>query len=630
MKASGGDPAIMIPMPKLLVIDDLFGRNMPGGRNEDRENLCAHFLLSDVTGDAASEASRQRVLKPVAEAVFCRGQQPVCADVGDTVENDPEGTLEVVRGGWFGAEDARRRTTEGPAWSLILLDLCFYTGRVTSGSHGRTPWMPEGRGGDDDPRGYFGLTLLDAIHRVFPELPIFILSSKPRDEVSYEFSQRGALGFIARDDLRAPELLKAALWQHGLLPDPAGELVGHSLPLLLALREARRAAHHRENLLVRGERGTGKELLARYVNRVSAELPDARVGALPARPFVTVNSAVFTPSLFASELFGIRPQTATGVAGKIGLIESANGGDLFLDEIADMPLEVQAAMLRVLQERTITRVGDRQQTAVDVRFLSATNVDLEDGSRPFRSDLLDRLRGGGTLWLPSLRERPADIPLLVEKFVREAEAQRAGALHRDITAEALSALVSYDWPGNVRELRSAVLDAVSRHPDVEHLVAGHLRLDRRSGEERSRLQPAPEAGRAATQTQAAAGLDELLATMKAFVFTQPAAAEWSGRFGEVQAACAWLLARHLEACLEATKRRTAAVPSGIIQIHPAVKLLSGDPRITASKAADVIKRILAPLEAEISGDLREAYEIALRLRPKSLGASPRRKPTPQD
>jgi DNA-binding NtrC family response regulator len=617
-------------MPKLLVIDDLFGRNVPGGRNEDRENLCAHFLLSDVTGDAAARASRQRVLKPVAEAIFCRGQQPVCADVGDTVENDLEGTLEVVRGGWFGAEGARRRSAQALPWALVLLDLCFYTGQVTSGSHGSTPFMPEGRGGDDNPRDYFGLTLLDAIHQEFPELPIFILSSKPRDEVSYEFSRRGALGFIARDDLRAPELLKAALWQHGLLPDPAGELVGHSLPLLLALREARRAAYHRENLLIRGERGTGKELLALYVNRVSAGLSEAMGGRQSARPFVTVNSAIFTPSLFASELFGIRPQTATGVAGKIGLVESANGGDLFLDEIADMPPEVQAAMLRVLQERTITRVGDLQQTEVDVRFLSATNIDLEDGSRPFRSDLLDRLRGGGTLWLPSLRERPADILLLVEKFVREAEAQRAGALHRDVTPEALSALISYDWPGNVRELRSAIFDAVSRHPDVEHLVPGHLRLGGRLSEDGPRLRPATEAKRGAASAQTPAGLDELLASMREFVFTQATAADWSGRFGELQVACAWLMARHLKACLEATKRRTAEVPAGLIQIHPAVKLLSGDSRITASKAADMIKRILAPVEAELTGDLREAYEIAVRLRPKSWVASARREQTPQD
>ena len=116
-----------------------------------------------------------------------------------------------------------------------------------------------------------------------------------------------------------------------------------------------------------------------------------------------------------------------------------NRGDLFLDEIADMPLEVQAAVLRVLQERLITRVGSRQPKEVDVRFLSATNADLEDGSRGFRSDLLDRLRLGGTVWLPPLRERPTDIPLLVENFVHEAEAQRKGSLHRDITPEVLDA-----------------------------------------------------------------------------------------------------------------------------------------------------------------------------------------------
>jgi hypothetical protein len=337
-------------LPRLLVIDDLFGRAMVGVRNPDRENLCAHFLWRDVTGDAASQASRQTVLKPVADAVFCRGQIPRVAGVGSVVDNDLPGALGVVAEGWLGA--LRHGTAP---WAMVLLDLCFYTGRVTEESHRRTPGMPEGRPGDDDPRRYFGLTLLEAIHREFPELPVLILSSKPRDEVSLEFSRRGALGFIARDDLRGPEILQDALWQHGLIPDPSADLVGTSLPVLLALREARRASAHRSNLLIRGERGTGKELLAGYVHRVSE-----RDATQPARPFVVVNSAVLRTDLFSSELFGIEPKTATGVDGKIGLVEAADGGDLFMDEIADMPPEAQASALRVLQDRQITLAGPGQ------------------------------------------------------------------------------------------------------------------------------------------------------------------------------------------------------------------------------------------------------------------------------
>lgn len=605
-------------LPHLLILDDLFGRVVPAGHNVDRENLCANFLWHDATGDVEARASRQKVLKPTAHAVFFRTQTPICASVGDYVENDIEATLEVVRKGWVAQAGGDAASRTAPPWAMLLLDLCFYTGLVTEESHRQTPGMPEGRPGDDQPDGYFGLTLLDAVHQAFPELPIFILSSKPREEVSLEFSRRGALGFIARDDLRGPELLEKALWNHGLLPDPAGEFVGNSLPLLLALREARRAAGHRENILIRGERGTGKELMARYLHRVA--LRDCE------RPFVPVNSAVFTTDLFASELFGIQPRTATGVEGKTGLIEAASGGDLFLDEIADMSPEVQAALLRVLQERKVTPVGGRSSIPVDVRFLSATNVELEDPARGFRADLLDRLQTGGSISLPRLRERPSDIPLLAEKFVREAEAQRAGAHHREITDEVMQQLTADEWPGNIRELRSAIFDAVNRHADVEFLVPGHLRIGReRRGEEGAGQTPESVVRTGIIVTSASkTGLEKFLDLHDSVNFNPREAAQWAGRLNDLQLAQTRLLARYLQAALAATKRRTPGNPSGQVQIHPAIKLITGDSTITASRAADLIKRLLGPIEAELEDELREAYEIALRLRPRTTKTTARR------
>ncbi len=611
---------------RLLIIDDLFGREIPGAANRERENLCGKFLLEEESFEGKRKSSRFEIDNPIASVVFCRGQSPVESGVGATVENDLQAALEKVREGWTEAMAKGRAP-----WSMVLLDLCFYTGRVTEESHRRTPGMPEGRPGDDNSRSYFGLTLLDAIHREFPELPIFIFSSKPRQEVSLEFSRSGALGFIARDDVRGSELLEEALWHHGLLPDSAGEVVGNSLPLLLALREARRASRHRENLLLRGERGTGKELFARYIHRMSGEVPNTgRAAQAPSRPFVTVNSAVFTPNLFASELFGIKARTATGVDGKIGVIESANGGDLFLDEIADMPSEVQAAMLDVLQKRQFTQVGATKPKTVDVRFLSATNAPIEHESRGFRSDLYDRL-SGSTIWLPPLRERPKDIPLLVEKFIREAEGQLKGTMRREITPEAIEALMADDWPGNIRELRSVIFDAVSRQPDVEYLVVKHLRIQSRTAFEEARAEGAPIDVEAPTRIHTlelgaweAGTLDELIAAMEGFAFEPNAVGEWAGRLRQAQTACALLLARYLEVCLEVTKRRTPETPGGVIQIHPAIKLITGDSKITASKAADIIKRLLAPLEDELTGNLREAYEISLRLRPKSSGAAARK------
>lgn len=599
-------------VPRLLVIDDLFGRTVAGGRNTDRENLCASFLWVDASGDESAKASRQKVLQPLAEAVFSRGQYPVCAKVGDTVENDLATALEAVRRGWW-RTDGGGQDSPGP-WSLVLLDLCFYRGRVTEESDRQSPGMPEGRAGDNDPRAYFGLTLLDAIHREFPELPIFILSSKPREEVSLEFSRRGALGFIARDDLRGPELLQEALWQHGLLPDADGLVVGHSLPLLLALREARRASRHGQNVLIRGERGTGKELLARYLHR--------SIGKTTERPFVPVNSAGFTEAMFASELFGIEPKTATAVDAKIGFIEAADSGDLFLDEIADMPAEVQAALLRVLQDRQITRVGGRKSKPVDVRFLSATNVEIESREFGFREDLLDRLRLGGTVTLPPLRERKSDIPVLAGRFVREAEQARHGALHRDIAPEAMERLLAHDWPGNVRELRTCIFDAVNRQPDVEHLVAPHLRIESKTG---ARSPPRPS-GQHRPQVPAVAASESdiagLLARTRTCEFPPRDIGKWAGQLHDLQREQAWLFARYLQAALDATKRRTPEAPEGQIQIHPAVKLITGDSTLTASKAADVVKRLLSSLEEELTGDLYEAYRTAVRLRPRSARRSP--------
>ena len=597
-----------LPLPRLLVIDDLFGRNAVSGENADRENLCAQFLWRDVTGDTASKGNRLKLLNTTAEVVFCRGQTPSVAGIGAVIENDLNSTLFVVRNGWQGTLKMNK-----PPWAMILLDLCFYTGQVTQDSHRRAPGMPEGRPGDDNPRNYFGLILLDAIHREFPELPIFILSSKLREEVSLEFSRRGALGFIARDDLRGPELLNDALLQHGLLTDPTGEVVGNSVSILLALREARRAAPHRGNILIRGERGSGKEALASYAHRVSASIEGRK-----SYPLVTVNSAVLRTDLFSSELFGIEPKTATGVAGKIGLIEAADGGDLFLDEIADMPPDAQAGVLRVLQERRITRVGARHSKAVDVRFISATNSDLEGGPYGFRADLLDRLRLGGTLWLPPLRERKTDIPILAEKFVREAEAQ-LNCLRREITPEAIELMIGYDWPGNVRELRTCIFDAVNRHADVEHLVANHLRI----GTVQDVLRPIQTEGQLEAKektrqsTVTGANLQALLAMQAEVRFDPENITEWSGCLTDLQNANSWLLARCLQAALDATRRRTPEHPMGVIQIHPAVKLVTGDACLSASKAADVIKRLLQPIEGELEGDLQEALDIALRLRPRS-------------
>lgn len=598
-------------LPRLLIIDDLFGRTHAGRRNEERANLCGQYLIEDVTGNENNGGTVRRIKEPVAQAVFLRGQSPVCSVVGDTIENDLEGTLQFIKTGW---DDAQ---TEQPRWALVLLDLCFYTGRVTTESDRETAGMPEGRPGDDDPNRYFGLHLLRAIHERLPDLPIVILSSKPREQVSRKFSQYGALGFLPRGEENSPDLLREYIWRHGLIPDDAGEIVGRSKALLMTLRAARRAASSRRNTLMRGERGTGKELLARYINRHGSQGKNL--------PLVTVDSGALSPQLYASELFGHRRGAFTGAdRERTGRIQQANGGDLFLDEIGNMPLDVQVALLRVLEYRQVTPLGASDGQSVDVRFLSATNEDLEGKAATggFRQDLLDRLREGGTVFLRPLRERLEDIDLLVERLVREAERARPGVMTRHIEPESIALIRTHQWLGNIRELRSCIYNAVFSYPDVEHLQPVHLNLGISNNREPTQL---PTTSTTTPQTPVSGvtinTLDELIKVLDEFNFEGIKPSELSGKLPLLQGAYANLMAQLLRAALQATSKLTLDDLEGEILIHPAVKLLTGDKNLTASKSADIIKRLLGlspedmnPLMADPI--LQKAYETALRLRPR--------------
>jgi sigma-54 dependent transcriptional regulator, acetoin dehydrogenase operon transcriptional activator AcoR len=207
-------------------------------------------------------------------------------------------------------------------------------------------------------------------------------------------------------------------------------------------------------VLIEGETGTGKELVARAIHSSSH-----RSG----RPFLAVNCAGLTESLVASQLFGHKRGAFTGaVADQSGLFESAAGGVLFLDEIGDIPPSVQTSLLRVLQEREITRVGETIPRKVDVRILTATHQNLteEVAEGNFRADLLYRIRVARIL-LPPLRERLEDIPLLVFRFLGEVRAVTGKAV-QEISSDAMRVLMTYSWPGNVRELRSAIEFATIR------------------------------------------------------------------------------------------------------------------------------------------------------------------------
>ncbi|HJX28805.1 MAG TPA: sigma 54-interacting transcriptional regulator, partial [Thermoanaerobaculia bacterium] len=232
----------------------------------------------------------------------------------------------------------------------------------------------------------------------------------------------------------------------------AHDMIGESPRMKEVYRLLGRAAATDSTVLLRGESGTGKELAAHALHQGSP-----RAG----RPFVAVNCATFSETLLESELFGHERGAFTGaVARQIGKAEAADGGTLFLDEVGEIPLPLQAKLLRFLQERQIERVGSTRPIQVDVRLVAATNRELEKAIREgtFREDLYYRLNVI-TLHLPPLRERREDVPLLASHFAA-LTSRRLGRPVAGFTPEARACLMRYNWPGNVRELSNAVERAI--------------------------------------------------------------------------------------------------------------------------------------------------------------------------
>jgi formate hydrogenlyase transcriptional activator len=230
------------------------------------------------------------------------------------------------------------------------------------------------------------------------------------------------------------------------------DIVGSSEALRKVLRQVDKVAASDSTVLVLGETGTGKELIARAIHKRSRRAD---------RAFIGVNCAAIPPSLIASELFGHEKGAFTGATQRrMGRFESANGGTIFLDEVGDLPAEIQIALLRVLQEREIERVGSSRPIPVDVRVVAATHHDLNAlvAEGKFRQDLLYRLNVV-PIQMPPLRERVADIPVLVEYFI-DRFGKRAGKKFRTIDKKSLEAFQTYGWPGNVRELQNVIERAV--------------------------------------------------------------------------------------------------------------------------------------------------------------------------
>ena len=310
--------------------------------------------------------------------------------------------------------------------------------------------------------GMDGLALFEAIQRRAPTLPVIVLTAHGTIPDAVEATRRGVFGFIPKpfDGKALLEQAERALRLSGNAVGLAGDhgswragIVGAGPALHELLDRARLVAATDASVFIAGASGTGKELLARAIHQAS---PRA------ARPFVAINCAAIPEQLLESELFGHRKGAFTGAAYEHrGLFQAAEGGTVFLDEIGDMPLALQAKLLRVLQERQVRPVGAIQDVAVDVRVISASHRDLESGLSEawFREDLYYRLNVVA-LQLPLLAERREDIPALASHFLRDV----AGRYAKTVTAlapEAMELLVAAPWPGNVRQLQNVIEQAVA-------------------------------------------------------------------------------------------------------------------------------------------------------------------------
>jgi two-component system nitrogen regulation response regulator NtrX len=300
-----------------------------------------------------------------------------------------------------------------------------------------------------------GLALLDLVKGQHPDMPVVMISGHGTIETAVAAIKRGAYDFIEKpfnaDRLvvvvsRALETLRLRREVRSLkqLTTHAQKLIGSS-PAINQLRQTiQRVAPTNSRIMIIGPSGAGKELCARMIHASSARADG---------PFVVINAAAITPDRMESELFGIE---ANGASRKIGALEEADGGTLFIDEIADMPLETQTRVLRVLTEQSFQRVGGSTKVNVDVRIISSTchNLEAEVAAGRLRQDLYHRL-SVVPIRVPPLSERREDVPELVEYFLDQISAT-TGLPRRRIGDDALAVLQSHDWPGNVRQLRNNV------------------------------------------------------------------------------------------------------------------------------------------------------------------------------
>jgi DNA-binding NtrC family response regulator len=354
------------------------------------------------------------------------------------------------RDGWrvetaAGAAEAERKCGQ-TSFPLMVTDVC----------------MPDGD----------GLELMRRVRSADASTAVIVLTAFGTVAQAVQAMQNGACDYLTKpfsfEQLQSTVERVMRNSAGGQAPKPVRtEIVGRSPALMRALDRARLAAQTDADILVEAESGTGKELLARFIHEASRRRE---------KPFIAINCAAVPEQLLESELFGhVRGAFTGATVAKSGKFELANGGTLLLDEIGEMPLELQPKLLRVLQEREVERVGDTRTIPVNIRIIATTNVSLQDMVERgrFRADLYYRLNVI-PLTLPPLRERPDDIPVLGEYFAAKF-AQQAGRPAPKLHSDLLTGLKQHAWPGNARELSNFMRRVVTMNSDCnigpEHLAA---------------------------------------------------------------------------------------------------------------------------------------------------------------
>jgi two-component system response regulator GlrR len=327
-----------------------------------------------------------------------------------------------------------------------------------------------------------GLTLFDRIHQQYPSLPVILLTAHGTIPGAVDATRKGIFSYLTKpfDSQQLLAEIQQALQQTHAYSSGNEDLSDHSWRAGIItqsrkmdelLKQVKRLAKSDVSILIQGASGTGKELLAQAIHKASMRSN---------HPFVAINCAAIPCNLLESELFGHKKGAFTGAdKNHTGMIETADKGTLFLDEIGDMPLDFQAKLLRVLEQRTVRPVGSSQTVNVDVRIVSATHINLEQAveNKTFREDLYYRLNIV-ILEIPSLDERREDITLLAKHFLHKILEKTTHCVAKSFSPEALQRMMTAPWPGNIRQLLNVVeqVAVLSSTPVIsEQLVIRALR-----------------------------------------------------------------------------------------------------------------------------------------------------------